>query len=99
LVPSADPLMYAKNDKSKSKNKFTGIVNTKTPIKSKDVKAQIKNLPCIIKKKNEQKINKNKVKANSTIKKKISSALSISFSFSFNIKNLVNLLVSINCLL
>ena len=99
LGPCADPLMYAKNDKSKSRNKFTGIVNTKTLIKSKDAKAQIKNLPCIIKKKNEQKINKNKVKANSTIKKKISSALSISFSFSFNIKNLVNLLVSINCLL
>jgi hypothetical protein len=99
LVPCADPLMYAKNDKSKSRNKFTGIVNTKTLIKSKDAKAQIKNLPCIIKKKNEQKINKNKVKANSTIKKKISSALSISFSFSFNIKNLVNLLVSTNCLL
>ena len=99
LVPCADPLMYAKNDKSKSRNKFKGIVNTKTLIKSKDAKAQIKNLPCIIKKKNEQKINKNKVKANSTMKKKISSALSISFSFSFNIKNLVNLLVSINCLL
>lgn len=97
--PEPDPLIKAKNNKSKSINKFTGIVNTKTIIKDKDAKAQIKNLPCIVKKKNEQKINKNKLKRNRTTKKKISSELSISFSFSFKIKNLVKLVISSICLL
>ena len=99
LFPEADPLIKAKNDKSKSINKFIGIVNTKTIIRNKDAKAQVKNLPCIAKKKNEQKINKNKLRTNSTTKKKISSELSISFSFSFKIKNLVKLVISSTCLL
>ena len=51
LFPEADPLIKAKNDKSKSINKFTGIVNTKTIIRNKDEKAKVKNLPCLVKKK------------------------------------------------
>jgi hypothetical protein len=68
-------------------------------INNKAVKAQIKNLPCIIKKKKEENINENKVNINNTTKKKISSTGPISFSLSFIIKNFAKELTSIICLI